>query len=145
MGKTLNCLLVVVLSTSLSACVAPPEKTKKKSGGLSAMVDAEHASTESIKNRREQQYQQMLANLQQRNAVQEARSAIAQGNYYVMGYYVGRGGLTIPGINVRQNRCRVQQLDGMGDVIYGDSHMKYRIAAKRFANQFNQVMLPYCR
>jgi ribosomal protein L35AE/L33A len=105
----------------------------------------EHASTQAIKQREEQQFAQMLVSLQQRNAIQEARAAISRGDYYVMGYNTGRGGQVIPGVVVRQNRCRVQLMDGMGDMIYGDNHMKYRIAAKRFANQFNQQMLPYCR
>jgi len=145
MKNKLMLLLLALLSAMVSACAATPNQPEKKSSFLMDAARKEHASTQATKQREEQQFAQMLARLKQRNAIQEARATISRGNYYVMGYNTGRGGMVIPGIVVSQNRCRVQLMDGMGDMIFGDNHMKYRIAAKRFANQFNQVMLPYCR
>jgi nitroreductase len=144
MKNTFIYIIVGFFCSLVTACVAAPQKQQKKPS-LREMAKAESNTTSAIKQRREQQFAQMLASLQRRNPEQEARNAIARGDLYVMGYNLGIGGLSIPGINVQQNRCRVQQLDGLGDVIYGDKHMQYIIAAKRFANRFNQVMLPYCR
>ncbi len=145
MKNKLKFLSLALLSAMVSACAATPTQPGKKSSSLMDAARKQHASTQAIKQREEQQFAQMLASLQKRNAIQEAQAAISRGDYYVMGYYAGRGGRVIPGIVISRNRCRVQLMDGMGDMILGENHMKYRIAAKRFANQFNQVMLPYCR
>ena len=144
MKHTLVYMLIAGLCSLMTACVAAPEKPEKGST-MRDLAKKENASAEAIKQRQEQQYAQLLENLQRRSSTQEARNAIARRDYYMMAYYAGRGGLKIPGVNSNQTRCRIQQLDGMGDMIYGDNHMKYRLAMRDFASQFNRIMQSHCR
>ena len=92
-------------------------------------------------------YMNLLEALEQRNAVAEAKQAIASNQYQLMGYYSGRAGLKVPGIDSSQQpnaRCQLNVIDGMGDVIYGENHMKYRIAMRKFATAFNTEMRAVC-
>ena len=145
MKNTLAYLVISAVCSLMTACVAAPEKESVIRSAATSQNASDTTSTQAIKQREEQRYAHLLTQLQRRNAVQEARTAIARGDYHVMGYYAGRAGLKIPGMKASQNRCAVQQQDGMGDILYGDNHLSYRVALRRFANQFNQVMLPYCR
>ena len=145
MRNSIYYLTIGVIGLLMTACVAAPETESVIRSTSTSQNASDTASTEAIKQREEQRYARLLTQLQRRNAVQEARAAITHGDYHVMGYYAGRGGLKIPGMNASQNRCVVQQQDGMGDILYGDNHLSYRVALRRFSNQFNQVMLPYCR
>ncbi len=137
-------VLLTAISSLMTACVAAPEKESVIRSGSINQTQTNN-STESMKQREEQRYARLLSELQRRNAAQDARQRIAKGEHFVLGYQSGRGGLKIPGLKPEQNRCQVQQLSGMGDMLYGDNHLRYRVALRHYANQFNQVMLPYCR
>jgi len=93
------------------------------------------------------EYADLLASLSQRNPVTEAEQDMASGQRSVMGYYAGRAGLKIPGFTQQQQarqQCSLRTLDGLGDVIYGENHLKYRVALRRFAKAYNIAMMPAC-
>ncbi len=141
---------VIVLLTLITACGASPvEQTERKyekgAQVLNPSGSANNSSTSSIKQRREQKYLLLLQELKQKNANHDAQRAINNGNFHVLGYYAGRGVLTIPNIEQSQNRCTVKQVDGMGDTIYGKTHFEYRFAVKEYVSQFNLAMLQYCK
>ena len=87
----------------------------------------------------------LIQKLRQRNAALEASQAVARGERFLYGWYAGRGGLRIPGANSGQANCQIRALDGLGDVIYGQNHLKYRVEMRRFATTFNAAMLPSCQ
>jgi len=96
---------------------------------------------------RDSEYISLLQNLRQRDPSQEAQQAAFRGDRTLMGYYAGRAGLKFPGLTPQQqanNRCTLKTLDGLGDVIYGENHLKYRVALRRFAKAYNAAMLPVC-
>jgi hypothetical protein len=41
-------------------------------------------------------------------------------------------------------RCTLKTLDGLGDVIYGENHLKYRVAMRKFAMRYNIAMKSAC-
>lgn len=93
------------------------------------------------------QYISLLNALAQRNPETEAQQALTKGEYNLMSYYAGRGGLKLPGLSPQQQtsqRCPLKTLDGLGDVIYGENHLKYRVALRNFAKAYNLTMLPAC-
>ena len=96
---------------------------------------------------RDDKYIELLEDLSRRNPTIEAQQAIARGERQVMAYYAGRAGLKIPGLTQKQQtaqRCSLKTLDGLGDVIYGENHLKYRVALRRFAETYNIAMVPAC-
>ena len=96
---------------------------------------------------KDQQFVEALKKLESRNASDEARQAISTGKPSVLGYYSGRAGLKIPGFTAEQQakqRCKVNPVDNMGDVIYGTNHLKYRIAMRNFATAYNSNLLTAC-
>lgn len=125
----------------IQACVAvpPPEKTVKNPS----------YSTGKIKHDRELIYAQKLYDLKRKNPVSEANSAIDRRDFYLMSYLSGRGGINkVPGLTQQElinNRCRYQTIAGFGDAIYGENHLRYRVAMRQYANQFNRIMMAYCR
>lgn len=138
-------IAITLLSFMMSACVAPTGpatgKDALKNGSNTVVL-----STASIKEQEEQKYTQLLANLQVKNPQQDVKNAIARGDLRVLGYQSGRGGLKVPGLTgVQQNRCSVNQLGGMGDTIFGNNHLRYRVALRQYANQYNRLMVPNCR
>ncbi len=135
---------VISISLLLTACAATPVKKDEQ---LRTFVRDNPVAN--IQKNREDQYAQKLHALNGRNAAQDAQRAIASGQHYLLGYLSGRGGsLKAPGLNRQQSstsRCGYKRLDGFGDTLYGKSHLKYRVALRRYANQFNKLMYPYCR
>lgn len=103
------------------------------------------ADIASIKQREEQRYQVLLAELNQRDPVAEANAAISRGDLRMLAYQAGRGGITLPGFPGETAGCGVILLDGMGDVIFGKQHLQYRVALRRFATQYNQLVYPHCK
>lgn len=92
-------------------------------------------------------YAGLLQALSQRDPTTEAQQAMAQGERSLMGYYAGRGGLKFPGLSPQQQadqRCSLKVLEGLGDVIYSENHLKYRVALRKFAKSYNAAMLPAC-
>ena len=137
-------IIVACMGFLLSACATLPEK---KDEPLREYV--RENPVKDIKKRREDEYTQKLNALKYRNPVQEAQQAIAARQYYLLAYEGGRGSPTkAPGLSSSQaanSRCSFKRLDGFGDSIYGVNHLKYRIALRKFARQFNQRMFAYCR
>ena len=150
--------IAISLFTSffVAACVAAPtEETTNQNARNGAQKgslvlnpsgsNSNSTSTASIKQTKEQEYQRLLHELEQKDANRDAQQAIERGDIHVLGYQAGRGQFKIPSVDQSQNRCAIKQIDGMGDVIYGESHLKYRIAVKAYASQFNQIMVRHCR
>jgi len=138
----------IVLSTLLAAfllqaCNAGPEATRPSAPASSANLSAadNHISAE------DQKYAKALQALSMRDPQQEAQQALANGERVLLGYYSGRAGLKTPGLSADQQtsqRCKINTVDGLGDVIYGENHLKYRIAMRNFAKAFNTQMLSVC-
>ena len=130
----------------MQACVAAPN-TPTPSSQPDQYSD--RFSVEKIKQRREAEYAQKLADLNKMNPANEVQKAVNNNSIYLLAYQTGKGGSTqIPGLNEQQTsniKCRVLQLDGMGDAIYGENHLKYRAAIQKYASQFNVAMYPNCR
>lgn len=135
---TLSFLLSSIL---LQACNAGPASTRP------ASVNTPETNTASAVTNEDQKYANDLDNLSKRNPQLEAQQAISRGDHFLLGYYSGRAGLKIPGLTSEQQtsqRCRVTTVDGLGDVIYGENHLKYRIAMRNFAKAFNTNMISVC-
>ena len=125
----------------LQACNAGPNTPRPTTAKPTSSIQPINVSA------RDSEYIRMLEALNQRNPEEEAQQAMANGNRSVMGYYAGRAGLKIPGFNVQEQSmqtCTLTTLDGLGDVIYGENHLKYRVALRRFAQRYNIAMKPSC-
>jgi hypothetical protein len=130
----------------MQACVAAPNTPPS-----SSQPDpfSSRFSIEGIKQRREAEYAQKLEDLNRLNPAEEVKKALKSNSIYLLGYQSGKGGSRVtPGLVESQaiidQKCRVLQLDGMGDSIYGANHLKYRIALQKYASQFNALMFPNC-
>ncbi|PID45505.1 MAG: hypothetical protein CSB47_08275 [Proteobacteria bacterium] len=135
---------LLVTSLLLQACNAGTSTTRPTANPT---AKAPQASTVANTPAPDQQYAELLEQLSQRNPNTEAQQALARGDHFLLGYYRGRAGLKIPGLNAEQQQrqhCRLTTIDGMGDVIYGSNHLKYRIAMRNFAKAFNTQMLGVC-
>jgi len=129
----------------LQACNAGPD-TPRPVTLKPQTVGSPQKSASSI-SAKDREYADLLVVLSQRDPMAEARRDIASGQRNVMGYYAGRAGLKIPGLTPQQQaaqRCSLKTLDGLGDVIYGENHLKYRVALRRFAKAYNIAMIPAC-
>ncbi len=133
------CLLV-------QACVAVPNES---SSNNSSPQPGKRFSIENIKKQKEAEYAKKYADLKKMNPSEEVAKAVKNNSIYLLAYNSGRGGeRKIPGLVEPQPtniNCRVLQLDGMGDAIYGENHLKYRIALRKYASEFNASMLTHCR
>lgn len=146
----------VSLAVLLQSCVAvsAPSTPTTTKNGVKPHADfrkkyADRLSVDNIKRDREQVYAQKHESLKRLNPIQDAQRAGAADDYYFLAYQTGRGGiLKTPGLTQQQStnkRCGLRLLDGMGDVIYGDNHQKYRKALRHYAEQFNKTMFSFCR
>lgn len=135
---------VIITSFFLQGCVAYPVKQADKKAS-----DSSRFSVEKIKKQRELEYAKKLTFLNKRNPVQDARQAQTEGKILLLMYQSGRGGTNkVPGLTHQQvanTACKFKQLDGLGDSIFGNNHLKYRVAVRKYASQFNLAMLPYCQ
>lgn len=141
-------LILSSFSFLLQACTAIPAPSEDNRRDYRE-ENADRFSVKDIKQSREQEYAQKLAVLNRKNPVIEAQRAAAADNYYLLAYHSGRGGsLKIPGLTQQQSeatRCNLKQLDALGDMIYGTNHLQYRVAIRKYANQFNKTMIRFCR
>ncbi|RVU85553.1 hypothetical protein EOL70_06280 [Leucothrix sargassi] len=139
-----GCLLSAVL---IQGCNAGPETTKPANTPTgSTPTNPIPSGLNSVK-QKDQYYAERLVGIQSRDAVAEAQQALAKGAPNVLGYYSGRAGLKVPSFTAEQQakqRCKLNTIEGMGDVIYGENHMKYRIAMRDFAKTYNSQMLAVC-
>lgn len=129
----------------LQACNAGPDTPRPISYTPQTVASSQKpASSTSSK---DSEYANLLDGLSQRNPTIEAQQDMARGERSVLGYYAGRAGLKIPGLTPPQQatqRCALKTLDGLGDVIYGENHLKYRVALRRYAKAYNIAMMPAC-
>lgn len=140
-----HALSILLGGLVLQACNAGPESTRPSSPTPSASTSQAN-STGSI-SYEDQKYASDLDALTKRNPQAEAQQAMARGERFLIGYYSGRAGLKVPGLSSEQQAsqtCKVNTVDGLGDVIYGENHLKYRIAMRNFAKAFNTEMLNVC-
>ncbi len=118
------------------------------SSGLFAMPKV--PSAREIKSEKEQYYAAELARIKARDASRDARAAQKLGFPYLLARYGGRSAtLHIPGLDesetgIAKQRCPLLILEGMGDVIYGSSHMAYRKAMTDYASTFNKINFRVC-
>jgi len=126
----------------LQGCNASPNATRP----TSTMTEASNV-TAPTPPKNDAAYATLLEQLSQRDPKAEAAQAIARNELFLLGYYSGRAGLKVPGVSAQQQatqRCKLSTIDGMGDVLYGENHLKYRIAMRTFAKTFNQAILSRC-
>ena len=138
-------IIICSISLLMQACVAAPN-TPPSSNQPDQF--SSRFSIEAIKQRREAEYAQKLLDLNKLDPADEVKKSLKNNSIYLLGYQSGKGGSTItPGLvesQVIEQKCKVLQLDGMGDAIYGENHHKYRIALQKYASEFNALMFPNC-
>ena len=130
----------------LQACNAGPD-TSRPITYTPKTVGSPQKPVASATSPKDGEYINLLQELSQRNASLEAQQAVANGEPSLMGYYAGRAGLKVPGLSPQQQanqQCPLKTLDGLGDVIFGENHLKYRIALRKFAKAYNLAMTPAC-
>lgn len=139
-------LLISAMGLAVQGCAASPDPTSSVNKSKSY---SNRFSTEEIKKRREEKYKKQQLELEKKNPTSEAQNAINSQSYYLLAYQSAKGiPPKIPGVSQPQSlntHCRVLQLEGMGDSIYGPNHLKYRAALQKYAMQFNLQMLPHCQ
>ena len=136
---------LITTAMLLQACNAGPE-TPRPIAHTPQATSSPQPMNENITSK-DMEYVSLLQGLSQRNPEQEAQQAAARGEMNILGYYAGRGGLKLPGLTPEQQavqKCTLKTLDGLGDVIYGDNHLKYRVAMRKFAGRYNLAMLSAC-
>ncbi len=140
-------IAIIGISSVMQACVAAPNNPPPSSYQPDA--NSSRFSIEGIKQRREAEYAKKLIDLNKKNPAYEAQKAIENNDIHLLTFHSGRGGsIAVPGIEesqVKNVNCRLVQLDGMGDSIYGENHLKYRVAIQKYASEFNATMFTYCR
>ena len=136
---------IITSALLLQACNAGPE-TPRPITHTPQVTSSPQPMNENITSK-DMEYASLLQGLSQRNPEKEAQQAAAGGERNILGYYAGRGGLKLPGLTPEQQaaqKCTLKTLDGLGDVIYGDNHLKYRVALRKFAGRYNLEMLSAC-
>ena len=124
-------------------------------GVLFMSINVSHAapkvpSAAEIKAKEEQKYAAELVRVKKMNAAKNAVAAQELGFPYLLAHYAGRSAaMVLPGLDQAeyknaQAKCPVLILDGMGDTIYGKTHMAYRKAMTDYAAQFNKITYKAC-
>ena len=163
--KTL--LVGSLLLTGLMGCKQEPATNKTpNSGSPSSSVSASEVSASEGKNSmadsglpkipsasdmkkdKESQYKDQLTQMRKIDPEKEAKANIAAKRFILKA--TRARGLSIPGVDrkdykVVQAKCQLEYLKGMGDVIYGSNHLKYRLAIEKQAAAYNQIMLTACQ
>lgn len=139
-------MTILGMGLLLQACAADP---KHNDSNTSTASYSDRFSIEAIKKRKEQEYANKLKVLTSKGPSDELKNALRNNDLYLLGHYTGKGGnFTLPGLiepRVTMVNCRIKQLDGFGDSIYGANHAKYRNEMIRYASEFNRGMISYCR
>ncbi len=133
-----NVLGSLLVSMSLTACAA-----NEMGSNSSAPVE----NTENHKSS-DAQFIKKLEQLNSKNPVADAQSAIAAGNKYFL-CNIGRS-RTVPGLDASEyasarNNCPTKCLDGVTDAVIGDNHLRYLQAAMTYSTHWNKVMINACR
>lgn len=144
------CFLSLPILASVQACSAP-KVNNVKTNTDSAMPKefGNRFSSENLKKEREAFYAQKRIELKSLNALTEVKRALQSNNIYLMVIAANRGtSLSVPGLldpQVQSVNCRIQSVEGMGDVIYGKNHIAYRQEILRYMTEFNALMQSYCK
>jgi hypothetical protein len=121
--------LLTILLLALSAC---QERTDID---LSSMTDKERQAVES------------LAWLHQANAEQDAQVAIAYNDLRLLGM-PGRV-RNLPGVAPGEvdevaKHCGIRYLEGVSDIVLGETHRQLLQAVSEYAARYNRIMLSHC-
>ena len=104
--------------------------------------------SEKIKQERENYYAQKLLQLKSMNAANDVAKAVQSNNFYLLTVLAGRGtDAAIPGLlgpRVQVIKCNLIPTEGMGDILYGKNHLKYRQEMVKYMREFNALMQPNC-
>ena len=82
--------------------------------------------------------------MQSANAINDAQTAISNNNFTLIGF--DQRGLVIPGVkgdqvkSVQKN-CLVQGINGMGDVVKSDQHLKQMKKVSAYSKTYNLEIL----
>ena len=145
------------LGLAAQACTTTPEheliKTNSSSSNTSdSTMPKEFGSrfsTKNIKAEREAFYAHKRNELALLSPTVEVNKAIHSNNVHLMVVPASRGGtLSIPGLTNLQLKtisCRMQNIEGMGDVLYGNNHAAYRQEILNYSRRFNALIAPYCK
>ncbi len=141
--------VTALVALTLQACAAAPIEKNEKAANLPNKELADRFSIKAIKEKREAEFASKLRELNAKSPSQEVQSALRVNNFYLYSYFSGRGGQAIvPGLIEPQpilTKCKLVQMDGMGDAIYGPNHMRYREANRKYSAEFNRGMVSFCR
>lgn len=140
-------MTVIFSALLIQGCNAGPETPRPINKSAAVPAGTSYIKTANSISDKDQQYATLLLALEKRSPSSEAQQAIASGKPTIIGYYSGRAGLKTPGLTTEQQaqqRCKLDVIDGLGDVIYGENHMKYRIAMRNFAKTYNSTTISVC-
>jgi hypothetical protein len=148
-----NLFLVISSMMLLQACGATTPEPSVQTSAQASKSKLERfgslSNSSNIKKKRENEYQQKLVELERRSAANDVQRSIANNQVHLLSYYAGRSATAkVPGLTAHQLnnvRCPLKQIEGMGDVIYGKSHLKYRKAMIKYAAEFNSRMVSHCK
>ena len=103
------------------------------------------SSTSTIISNKELEYARLYQLNKYKSGTQDAIESAKSGIRTVKVIYSGRGSTLIPAFEEAPKNCEFDAVEGMGDVIYGENHMKYRKLMRIYAKDFNQIMTAYCQ
>lgn len=107
-------------------------------------------SVSEIKTQREAGFEKRLKLLLRKDPIADGDAAVRSGNPHLLVFYTGRSNrVSIPGLSASQQwatkgKCKRVVEEGLGDIIYGDNHVKYRRAFIKYATLFNQITARAC-
>jgi len=137
--NVLNKILLGACALLLITACSTPKKEEAEP------VIIKTSSTTTLIQKNEKNYASLYHFYKNRSGSEDAKKALKAGRKVLKVFYAGRGGVVIPAFESKPKNCLQEPIEGMGDVIYGDSHLKYRKVMRRYAKQYNQTMLAYCR
>jgi hypothetical protein len=139
-NKNYIALMGIVLITQQGCMSNGDKKDSATQGGINT-VSSPRLS-------KDHEFIQKLADLNQRNPVDDAQQAIASGDKKFIAK-AGRG-LNIPSIDANtysmlKGQCGLRYERGFGDQLYGQHHRRFYSAFVAYAERYNQTMLSACQ
>ena len=102
------------------------------------------SSTSSIITDKETEYARLYQLFKNKSGAQDAKDSASAGVRSIKVIYAGRGNTVIPAFDSAPKNCKLVAIDGMGDVLYGENHLKYRKLMRAYAEAFNTEMKQHC-
>ena len=138
-NKNTIALIGIVLITQ-QGCMSNSDKKDTDSGGINTVSPPRQS--------KDHEFIQKLADLNQRNPVDDAQQAIASGDKKFIAK-AGRG-LNIPGVDANtysmlKGQCGLRYERGFGDQLYGQHHRRFYSAFVIYAEKYNQTILSACQ